>query len=510
MPMRRSIMLVLLLLPFLCLSLRADEKSSAGTLQQIGLGDRAGEIAVSNHAITVNGRVLNYTSTSGYLNAVTEKGEHKAAIFYVAYTLDGTTGPADRPVTFAFNGGPGSSSVWLHLGALGPRRVDMQDMLQASAPPYKLVDNAETWLDLTDLVFIDPVGTGYSRPAPEEKREQFHGVDEDVKSVGDFVRLWTSQNERWASPKFLAGESYGTTRAAGLSGYLQDRHGMYLNGLMLVSSILQFNTARFDPGNLWPYVLFLPTYTATSWYHNKLSAELQADLRTTLDEVEEFAMNDYLPALAQGTGLAESERQRIADKLVEYTGLDRTWILLSDLKINIHQFCKELLRTNGVTVGRLDSRFTGIDRDGVGEWTEHDPSLTAIMGPYTALLNDYVRRELKYENDLPYEILTGRVRPWNWGNAASGYTNVAETLREAMTKNPELNVWIANGYFDLATPYFATEFTLHQMGLEQSRRDNITMTYYPAGHMMYVHTESLKRFKEDFSNFILSALSKSR
>ncbi len=486
---------------------RAEEKAKGTTkgLQPIGLGEFADSTVVTKHKISAGGQTLNYSVTTGYLEMQTERGQHKASIFYIAYTKDGVSDAADRPITFAFNGGPGSSSVWLHLGALGPKRVLLSDEGEALKPPYRLVDNEYTWLTASDLVFIDPVGTGYSRPAPDEKREQFHGVDEDVRSVGDFIRLYTTRYKRWRSAKFLAGESYGTTRAAGLAGYLQNRYGMNLNGLMLVSSILQFSTARFDPGNDWPYILFLPTYTATAWYHNKLAPELQRDLQSTLRRVERFAMDDYLPALAKGSAINSKEFNKIVDSLTFYTGLSRSYVGNTDLRINIHYFCKELLRDEHRTVGRLDSRFKGIDGDNVGPWMEHDPSLTAIAGPYTACLNSYLREDLQYVNDLPYEILTGRVRPWNWGNAAKGYVNVGETLREAMSKNTNLKVWISSGYYDLATPYFATEFTVNHLGLRPDLQQNVQLTYYESGHMMYIRMVDLKAFSADALRFIDSA-----
>jgi len=460
----------------------------------------------SSHRVTVGGRNLSYKATAGTLILKDEDGTQKASVFFMAYTLDGVSDPGQRPVTFSFNGGPGSSSVWLHLGLLGPRRVLMTDDGRALPPPYELVDNEYSLLDVTDLVFIDPVTTGYSRAVPDEDPQQFHGVEEDVEAVGEFIRLYTSRFERWASPKFLIGESYGTTRAAGLSGYLQGRHGMYLNGIMLISSILNFQTARFDVGNDLPYILFLPTYTATAWYHQKLDDDLQADLRATLDEVEAFALGDYAQALIRGDTLEDGDRELIADRLARYTGLSRDYVLQTNLRLGIHRFVKQLRRDERLTVGRLDSRFTGIDRDAAAENYEFDPSYAAIQGPYTATLNDYVRRELGFEIDLPYEILSGRVRPWSFGDYENRYVNVAETLRTAMTRNPSLKVFVANGYYDLATPYFATQYTFDHLGLDPSLRHNISMGYYESGHMMYIHMPSLRQLKQDLHEFVLSAL----
>jgi len=481
-------------------------------------------IVTSHHTLTINGREIQYTATAGtlVLKEESEKGgeaknvfegeKPKAEIFFVAYTRDrdeatsATEHRRIRPVTFSFNGGPGSSSVWLHLGLLGPRRVQMGDVGTLLPPPYQLVDNEFSLLDVTDLVFIDPVTTGYSRAVQGESTKQFHNFEKDISSVGDFIRLYTTRYNRWTSPKFLIGESYGTTRSAGLSGYLQERHGMYLNGIMLVSSILNFQTARFVPGNDLPYILFLPTYTATAWYHGKLSPELQDDLRVTLNEVEAFALGEYNYALFQGDSISKEAYGVTVAKLARYTGLTPEYIEQTNLRINIMRFTKELLRPERRTTGRLDSRFKGIDRDAAGETWEFDPSLAAITGPYTATLNDYIRTELEFESDLPYEILTSRVHPWGYESYQNQYINVGETLRKAMTINPNLKVLVANGYYDLATPYFATTYTFNHMDLDETLRDNYKMTFYEAGHMMYIHMPSLGQLKEDLADFIQEAI----
>jgi carboxypeptidase C (cathepsin A) len=460
-------------------------------------------VSETKHTVTIGGVKLSYTATAGNLIIKQEDGKPKANFFFIAYTRDAVDQISKRPLTFSFNGGPGSSSVWLHLGVLGPRRVVMSDAGQITTPPYQLVENEYSILDHTDLVFIDPITTGYSRAVPGEDPKQYHGVEEDVESVGEFIRIYATRYKRWSSPKFLIGESYGTTRAAGLVNFLQDRHGMYFNGVMLVSSILQLQTARFDTGNDLPFILFLPTYTATAWYHKKLPADLQSDLRSTLKQVEEFAMNEYTLALMKGNKLSSEDRKSVVEKLSRFTGLKPSYIEQTNLRINIHRFTKELLRDQRKTVGRLDSRFTGIDLDAAGETVEYDPSLAAIEGPYTATLNDYVRRTLKYESDLPYEILTDRVRPWNYGREGNNkYLNVAESLRQAITKNPALKVFVANGYYDLATPYFATAYTFDHMGLEPELQKNISMGYYEAGHMMYVHSPSLMQLKKDLESFL--------
>jgi carboxypeptidase C (cathepsin A) len=471
-------------------------------------------ISETKHSVHIDGKEIKYTATAGTLLLKEEVREEegdidkpKATIFFIAYIMDDVEDLSTRPLTFSFNGGPGSSSVWLHLGLLGPRRVFLDEEGRAPPPPYHLVDNDHSLLDQTDLVFIDPVSTGYSRAVPGEKPEQFHDFTKDIESVGEFIRLYSTRYKRWSSPKFIIGESYGTTRAAGLADHLLERHGLFLNGLMLISSILNFQDSRFDVGNDLPYILFLPTYTATAWYHGKLTEELQTDLPSTLAEVETFALGDYALALMKGAELQEDERGVIIDKLAHFTGLSREYIAQTNLRIEIQRFIKELLRDERAMVGRLDSRSKGMDRDAAGEKPEYDPSYINIQGPYTACLNDYVRRELGYESDLPYEILTGRVMPWNYDKYQNQYVNVAEMLRSAMTKNPSMKVFVANGYYDLATPYFATRYTFNHLGLEDELYANISMGYYESGHMMYIHGPSLVKQKAELAQFIQSAVS---
>lgn len=469
----------------------------------------------TKHHITLNGETFAYTVTTGTLvlkeesekDGASEGEKPKASFFFVAYTRDNVSDPRSRPLTFSFNGGPGSASVWLHLGALGPRRTAMTDIGDLPPPPYKLVDNEYSVLDATDLVFIDPVGTGYSRAVTGEKDKTFHGFKKDIESVGDFIRLYTTRYGRWLSPKFLIGESYGTTRAAGLSGYLQDRHGLYLNGIMLVSSILNFGTTDFHIGNDMPHILFLPTFTATAWYHKKLKGDLQNDLQETLKQAEQFATHEYATALMKGDALPAEERAPIVARLAELTGLTTEYLERTNLRIDIFRFVKELLRDQRRTVGRLDSRFQGIERDAAGESIDNDPSMSNIMGPYAATFYDYVRRELKFESDLPYEILSPKVHSqWSYSDHENQYLNVADTLRKAMSINPHLRVFVANGYYDLATPYFATMYTFHHLGLDESLQGNVTMGFYEAGHMMYVHVPSLAQLKEDLVGFMKSAI----
>ncbi len=481
----------------------------------------ADTIVTTKHQTTIGGKTFSYTVTTGTMilkHEAEKKGEHdgesegekpKAAVFFIAYTLDGVSDPAARPVTFSFNGGPGSSSVWLHLGVLGPRRVDLGEHGDLPAPPYRTLPNEYSLLDVSDIVFIDPVSTGYSRPVVGEKAKEFHTFKKDIESVGDFIRLWTTRYRRWLSPKFLIGESYGTTRAAGLSGYLQERHGMYLNGLMLVSSVLEFQTLDFQPNNELPCALYVPAFAATAWYHQRLAPELQKDLGTTLREAQAFAMGPYFTALHRGAALPAAEGRKIAEQYARLTGLTPEFVERCNLRVEIMRFCKELLRDRRRTVGRLDSRFTGIDRDAAGATIDNDPSFSNIIGPYTATFYDYVRGELGFESDLPYEILSFRTNEsWRFDEHENRFLDVAETLRKAMTINPHLRVFVANGYYDLATPYFATEYTFGRLGLDESLRGNVTMSYYEGGHMMYIHVPSLARMKQDLAKFIDAAIPK--
>lgn len=468
-------------------------------------------IVATKHSVRIGGKTVKYTVTAGTIvlkEEVNDKDAEvekpRAQIFFVAYTRDGVRDKSKRPITFSFNGGPGSSSVWLHLGVLGPRRVVLTDEGKMPKPPFKLTDNQYSILDETDLVFIDPMSTGYSRPVEGEKSREWHTFTKDIASVGDFIRLYATRYNRWLSPKFLAGESYGTTRAAGLSGYLQDRHGMSLNGLMLISSVLDFTTIDFNFNNDLPHVLFVPAYTAAAWYHGKL--DIKGPLKSVLKEAEEFAMGEYSSALLKGAALPPEERANVIEKLSRYTGISKDFIERSNLRILDQHFFKELLRDRGKTVGRLDSRFTGMDRIGVTAAPEFDPLFSQVMGPYTATFNDYIRTELKFETDLPYEILSEKVwMNWSFGYFQNQYVNVAETLRQAMTFNPFLKVFVANGYYDLGTPYFATEYTFDHLGLDESLRGNIRMAYYEAGHMMYIHIPSLKAMKNDLAKFIKEA-----
>ncbi len=449
----------------------------------------------------VGSRTLNYTVTTGFMpikHAVS--GDTEARMFYMAYTLENP--PAGRPLMFSFNGGPGSASVWLHLGALGPKRVKMLDDGLMPPPPYELVDNEHTWLAETDMVFIDPVGTGYSRAARPDLAGKFFGVNGDIESVGEFIRMYLGRNERWSSPLFLVGESYGTTRAAGLSNHLFDR-GIGLNGILLVSTVLNFQTIRFADNNDLPLVLILPSYATTAWYHKRLSPQMQAkSVDQIAQEARQFAASEYLPAMLRIDSLSASERTALAAKYSSLTGLSADFIERNNFRVELNEFNKELLRSDRRTTGRLDSRFKGIDRDAAGDGPDMDPSMSAIRTPYTAAFNSYVREELGFKSDLEYYILGGGISaPWNW-NANNAYADTSIPLKNAMAKNPYMKVFLAQGYYDMATPFYGAEYTVSAMNLDPQLRRNVSFAYYESGHMMYIEKASLKKLKDDAASFI--------
>jgi len=455
----------------------------------------------THHELVRGKRSLKYVARAGVIPLKDEFGETEAEIFFTAYELEGVKDRSSRPLTFAFNGGPGSSSIWLHMGALGPKRVRMEEEGWMPKPPFRYEDNADTWLDQTDLVFIDPVGTGFSRAAKEELDKKYWGFKGDIESVGEFIRLYLSRYERWTSPLFLAGESYGTTRAAGLAGYLVDR-GITFNGIILISTVLDLSAIRFARANDLPYQLFVPTYTATAWYHKKLAAPLQKKrLGSLMAEVKAWSEGELTLALMKGDRLSEAERKAVAKKLGDYTGLDPDYVLGTNLRVEIFRFCKELLREERRSVGRIDSRFKGIEALAVTENPEFDPSMLAIIPPYTAALNQYVRAELGIKTDLDYEAMSGKVNEkWEWGNGALPATG--EELRTAMAKNPYMKVLVAQGYYDLATPLFATEYMIGHMNIDPALRANVEIVYYEAGHMFYLDVDSLVAFKADVDRFI--------
>lgn len=447
--------------------------------------------------VTLNGQKLTYTATAGTLPVKKEEGEAKASVFYIAYSRkDGDA--ARRPITFCFNGGPGSSSVWLHLGAFGPRRVVIPEAgIATPQPPYQLVPNEHSLLDVTDLVFIDPVSTGFSRAGKREDARQFHGYEEDIDSVGEFIHAYISRHGRWSSPKYVAGESYGGLRAAGLAGHLQERYGMYLNGVIIVSGVIDFKTLGADPGNDLPYILFLPAMTAAAHYHQKLPADLQSgEVAAAVQASETFARGDYAAALLKGNTLTDAERETIAQELSRLTGLPADYWSRERLRVSATQFRRKLLEAENQVVGRFDARLK------VHATSDEDPSYSNVYGPYATTLNSYVRGELKYESELPYEILTRDVHPWSYASFTNRYVSSAAALAQAMMSNPSLRVFVACGYHDLATPPAAIEFTMDHLPIDPARTGNIVFDYYPGGHMMYTNVDSLRELSADVRAFI--------
>jgi carboxypeptidase C (cathepsin A) len=468
-------------------------------------------IVTTQHSIKLGGKLLRYTAKVGtvVLKEEDDKKGHlaKAEMFFMSFTKDGVKDKSKRPITFSFNGGPGSSSVWMLLGLLGPKRVPLtKSASERLKPPYALSDNEFSLLLESDLVFIDPVGTGYSRPVTGEdtKPDEFYTFQRDLDSVGEFIRLMTSRENRWGSPKFLIGESYGTTRATGLAAHLQQHYGMALNGIMLVSVVLNFQTLLFGPGNDLPYVLYLPSYALAARYHGKLSPRLQKLGESEfLDEVRGYAEGDYSAALFKGARLDGDERAQVIKKVSEYTGLSQDYVAGANLRIEIMRFTKELLRSQQQVIGRFDSRITGIDSNDSGEMFDSDPSMDTAQAIYSACLNDFVRKDLQFESDLPYEIISFKVHPkWRYDSFENSYVNTAEMLRVAMQKNPNLQVLVVNGLYDLATPFFATEYTFDHLGVRGDLQDNLKHTYFPAGHMMYTDKGCLKKLTKEIHQFV--------
>jgi carboxypeptidase C (cathepsin A) len=470
----------------------------------------ADDLVTTHHTLTVKRRKLPYTAQTGRVvlrrevvtDGKSEGHRPKAEVFLTSYTLDDAE-PESRPVTFAFNGGPGSSSIWLHLGLLGPRRVVSGDVTDPAAPPYSLVDNPESLLAHSDLVFIDPVSTGYSRAASGEKAKDYHGFTPDIESVGEIIRLWTSRSGRWLSPKFVAGESYGTLRAAALAAHLQERHGLYLNGVVLISSVLDLGSIDFTEGNDQPYVLFVPTYAAIAHYHGFHG---DRPLEDVLADAEDFAARDLPWALARGARLPAADRAEAVATLASLTGLSESYVDKVNLRIEHVRFFTELLRDQGLTTGRMDGRFTTWEPDGGREHMSDDASVSRILGAYAAGFNHYVRAELDYANDLPYEILSMDVnKAWSYSDFEGRSVSVVDALSAAMRANPHLKVHVAFGHYDGATPYFAAEHVLAHLKIPDGLRENIDSAYYPAGHMMYVHEPSRVQQSKDLAKFIAGA-----
>lgn len=465
------------------------------------------ERVTTQHTATIAGQKIDYDATVGDVILRDDDQNPTAAVYFTAYIRRGVSDVTHRPVVFAYNGGPGSSSIWVHMGAFGPRRVATPDTTHSGPPPYRLEDNPYSLLDVADLVFIDPVGTGFSHPLGKATGSDFWGVDQDARSLAQFVTRWLTENSRWNSPRYLIGESYGTTRSAVLGNLLQ-RQSVGLNGIVFVSTVLDFQTISFQPGNDEPYIMYLPGYAAVAWYHDALPNK-PAELRPFLRQVEQFATTDYAQALLAGSKLDAAARSRILDKLVQYTGLSRDYLDKANLRVDAGDFEKELLREKGLVVGRLDARFTGPTGDLLAERAAYDPQSADISAPYVALFRDYLRNQLNFKSDRIYQV-SGNVRPWDWqhslgfgrGGGWPGFTNVAVDLAQMLTQNPRMHVMMAAGLYDLATPYFAAEYTMDHLGLPANLQAHIRIDEYDAGHMMYVDPTSLAKLKKDIASFI--------
>lgn len=464
--------------------------------------------SVTQHTIRINGQTISYTATASTTLLRNDKGEPTALMYSTAYTKNGVKDMSHRPIAFLYNGGPGSSSVWLHMGAFGPRRV-VTDNASATPPaPYRIVDNAYSLLDKADLVFIDPVGTGFSHAVGKAKDKDFWGVDSDVRSIAQFISIYVSHNNRWNSPKLLIGESYGTFRSVALANYLQSHDGMYINGMVLLSSVLDFDTLDFSTGEDLSYILYLPTYAAVAWHYNLLKNR-PADLSAFLDRVRQFASTQYADALMQGSNLSDAQKEAVAKKMAALTGLDTDYLVKADLRVNLPMFRAELLRRRGLTVGRYDGRFSGATYDVLEEYARYDPSYSAVVGAFTAAFNTYVRQELKFGQGMTYKILPSTPSEnWNWKKATRhgvGFPaapNVENDLIRELTANPHLQVQVENGYFDLATPFFGTEYTMDHLLLPKEARNRIHLDYYDAGHMIYLHEPDLAKLKANVARFI--------
>jgi len=496
---------LLLLFCFTCPLPAQQAKKKNQAPKAIPLVESVPENSSTKHTLQLDGKTIEYTATAGQMPIKNRNGEVEAYIFYIAYTLD-KKNAATRPLTFAFNGGPGSASIWVHMGGMGPRIARLLDNGDMPPPPFQLVDNQATWLDQTDLVFIDPVGTGYSRAKTEEIARKYNGVQGDIQSVGEFIRLYIQHNQRWVSPLFIAGESYGTFRAAGLAGHLIDQ-GIAFNGICLISTILDYGTVRATQNATLPYSLFLPTYTADAWYHKKLPPDLQKrDLQSVLKEAEHWAMAGYRAALDKGDRLSPSERREVLDQLVRFTGLDRNYLDMNEMRFGVQQFTRQLLRDRKLTIGRLDGRLTGPSPLNAGETAEFDPSSTLIRPPFQAAYFNYLQTELKYNTDMTYYV-SGGIAPWDYG-VQNGYAETASALRNAFAKNPHMKVLVCASYYDLATPYFAVQHTFSHMGLHPDMHKNISWRYYEAGHMMYIVRDCRAQLMRDMAEFIQGSVAK--
>jgi len=468
------------------------------------------EVSTTAHTVKIDGKVISYKATAGTMLLRTNEDQPSALHGFTAYTKDGTTDPRTRPITFVFNGGPGSSSIWLHMGVVGPRRVVVNDPGYTPAAPYTLEDNNASLLDVTDLVMMDPIGTGLSRAIGKSKNKDFWGVDQDIRAISQFIKQYVTENDRWNSPKFLLGESYGTFRNAGVAAYLQSNVGMALNGVIMVSAVFDLRTITFAQGDDISFVMNLPTYSATAWYHNKVPNK-PASLDAYLNEARAYAKTEYTTALMEGDGLTGEARDKALIRLSYFTGLSKAYLDKANLRVTEPEFAVELLRDSRQTVGRLDSRFTGITQDMLNQGARFDPQSAAISPGYTALFMDYFYNTLKVNKAYTYHTSAGGREgfTWDWKHAKNGGVgfpttpNTGVDLAEAMSRNPHLKVLILNGLYDLATPFYGVEYSIDHLELEKEIKANIIMKYFEAGHMMYTHRPSMDLFKKESADFIL-------
>ena len=498
----RSVVSALMVCLFFVYVIPTSAQQPQQQQQQAGKAGKEAELlpdepVVTQHSMQINGQTVNYTVEVGWL-PIREDGEVVAKMGYIAYTRDGIEDKSTRPLLFSFNGGPGTASVWMHMGYTGPRHVVYDDEGFAQMPPTGLEDNPHSVLDMTDIVYIDPIATGFSRMVEGQDEHKYHGTLSDIQSVGELIRLYILRNNRWASPKFVVGESYGTTRASGLAGYLASSHQIYLNGVILVS----MTGLNVDAGQDVSYATALPHLAATAWYHRQLSnANQSRELREFLDEAEAFAMGDYVTALLKGDQISDAERDDIAGRVAAFTGVTPEYVLSTNLRISSRRFWKELLRDQRLTVGRLDSRYLGIDRDAAGENPEYDPAIADWNGPFADAVNLYIREELQYNPDLKYNIW-GPVRPWKRDENA----NVGDMLRQAMRNNPYLKVLIQGGYYDAATDYYSAVYTITHLQPGGEFKDRFRFSWYESGHMMYLRRPDLEKSNNDLRDFMMWAM----
>ncbi len=470
------------------------------------------ESSVTEHVIHIGGQTIPYKATASTILLKNDAGEPTGLMYSVAYTRSDVTDLSKRPISFYYNGGPGSATMWLHMGAFGPRRVATVDGEFTPPAPYKLVDNSESLLDKTDMVFIDAMGTGYSHAVGKAQNRDFYGIDPDMEAFGQFINTYINRNNRWNSPKFLMGESYGTFRSAALGNYLQNRYTMHLNGIVLISSVLDLSSLTFGPGDDRVYVYYLPSYAAVAWYHKALKNR-PANLAAFVEEARQYGAGDYASALFKGDKLPAAERDAVAKKLSYFTGLSEDYLIKANLRVTLGQFNVELLRSKGMTAGRIDARFLGYTRDLLSESSQGDPEGPAVGGAFTAMLNQYNHEELKFGLDKEYNNSSRGGGGWTWthnaggrggggGGGFPGAPNVGPDLAQAMITNPRLHVEVENGYFDMATPFFATEFTMHHLGLPADLQSHVQLKYYEAGHMMYLHDASRAELHNNIAAFI--------